>query len=96
MTFLFENGDKTVEALVTALHYESNIEPYRLDILGLDNTGYNYTQKGNAWLSNCEFNDMAECEGFEFPHEIIGKKLKLVATTDEERNIIDEKILSNF
>ena len=96
MVFLFENEDKITEALVTALHYVPTAECYRLDILGVDSTGYNYTIKGNAWFSIHEFDDMAECGEFEFPHEIIGKKLKLVATTDEERCVINEKELYEF
>lgn len=79
MYFIFENDCKLTEALVTALKYDNVKSMYEITVLGLDKDGFSYTQPGRAWFDDEDFEDMMNAGELEFPHEIVERKLKLVA-----------------
>lgn len=85
MFFIFENGCKLTEALVTALQYDQFKEMYELTVLGLGKDGFSYTEPGKAWFDDEDFDELIESKEFEFPHEIIGRKIKLVANGMNEK-----------
>ncbi len=92
MCFLFENGCELTEALVTALKYDNVKAMYELTVLGLDDDGFSYTQPGKAWFDDEDFDDIMADGELEFPHEIVGRKLKLVANGIERQgNHYEEK-----
>ena len=94
MTFKFDNGCKLTEALVTGMKYHENSKTYELTVFGIDEDGISYTQTGKAWFETEDFDELIEAGEFEFPHEIIGRKLKLVANGTKEYDL-DEKINLN-
>ena len=79
MYFRFENDSKLTEALVTGMKYHEDEKVYELAVLGLGNDGISYTETGTAWFESEDFDELIDAGEFEFPHEIIGRKLKLVA-----------------
>ena len=86
MTFLFENGCQRTEALVTALIYDQDREVYELTVLGLGRDGFSYTEPGKVWFYLEEdFNSLMESGDMEFPQEIIGRRIRLVADSAKER-----------
>lgn len=92
MYFIFENGCQLTEALVTALKYDSVKAMYELTVLGLDEDGFSYTKPGKAWFDDEDFDALMADGELEFPHEIVGRKLKLVANSIERQgNDYEEK-----
>ena len=55
---------------------------YELAVLGLGNDRISYTETGTAWFESEDFDELIDAGEFEFPHEIIGRKLKLVEIED--------------
>lgn len=92
MNFSFRNGSKLTEALVTGMKYHKDNKRYEIAVLGLDDDGFSYTVPGTAWFDCEDFDEMIEAGEFEFPHQLIGKRLKLVSETylDNNANEIDE------
>ena len=79
MYFRFENDSKLTEALVTSMKYHADKKVYELAVLGLENDGISYTETGTAWFESEDFDELIDAGEFEFPHESIGRKLKLLA-----------------
>lgn len=82
MKFWFENGCQSTEALVTAIRYDE-FRGCVLKVLGLDSNGYNYTNYGELQLNAEAMEELMESHELELPHEIIGRKIKIVATIIE-------------
>lgn len=85
MIFWFENGCRLTEALVIGLAYDEVKEMYELTVLGLGRDKISYTEPGKAWFDDEDFAELIEYGEFEFPHEIVGRKLKLAANCATER-----------
>ena len=90
MVFYFEDGRKLTEALVTGIAYDQEQEMYVLSVLGIGRDGISYTEPGKAWFDDEDFTDLMESDELEFPHDIVGRKLKLTANSAVERLIGDE------
>ena len=90
MYFNLDNGARRTEALVTAITYDRYKEMYCLAVLGMDGTGYNYTVKGEAWFDDEDFDALVKSGELEFPHNLIGRKIKLIANGVAERNTGDD------
>ena len=78
MYFMFENSCKSTEVLVTGIKYDAAKSMYELTVLGVDQYNVNYIHSGRVWLDNNEFKEIMLDGDFEFPQEIVGRKLKLV------------------
>ena len=83
MYFMFENSCKSTEALVTALKYDAAKSMYELTVLGIDKDGINYTQLGHAWFDDENFEELIKSDELEFPHKIIGRKIRFTANIIE-------------
>lgn len=79
MYFMFENSCKSTEVLVTEIKYDDAESTYELKVLGIDKYNINYIYPGQVWLHDNEFKEIMINGDFEFPPEIVGRKLKLVA-----------------
>lgn len=90
MVFWFEDGRRLTEALVTGIAYDRDKEMYVLSVLGIGSDGISYTEPGKAWFDDDDFSDLMNSDELEFPHEIVGRKLRLAANGAAERNIGDE------
>lgn len=90
MVFFFEDGRKLTEALVTGIAYDQDQEMYVLSVLGIGSDHISYTEPGKAWFDDDDFSDLMESDELEFPHDIVGRKLKLAAKVVAERVIGDE------
>ncbi len=90
MVFWFDDGRKLTEALVTGIAYDQDKEMYVLSVLGIGSDGISYTESGKAWFDNDDFSDLMNSDELEFPHDIVGRKLRLAANGAAERNIGDE------
>jgi hypothetical protein len=91
MGFYFNNGKVLTEALIISLRHTSGylLYSYELTILGLDADGFSYTQPGHAWFDDEEFEELLSSKELQFPQEIIGMKIRLVA--DNERKEQDNE-----
>lgn len=89
MVFYFENDRRMTEALVTGITYDKEKELYELSILGIGNDKISYTEPGKAWFDDEDFEALISNGELEFPHEIVGRKIKLVANGAAERIIGD-------
>lgn len=90
MVFWFDDGRKLTEALVTGIAYDQDKEMYVLSVLGIGSDGISYTEPGKAWFDDDDFSDLMNSDELEFPHDIVGRKLRLAANGAAERNIGDE------
>lgn len=79
MYFMFENSCKSTEVLVTEIKYDAAKSTYELTVLGIDKYNVNYIYPGRVWLHDNQFKEIMINGDFEFPQEIVGRKLKLVA-----------------
>lgn len=79
MYFMFENSCKSTEVLVTEIKYDDDKSTYKLTVLGIDKYNINYIYPAQVWLHDNEFKEIMINGDFEFPPEIVGRKLKLVA-----------------
>lgn len=79
MYFIFENSCKSTEVLVTEMKYDDAKSTYELKVLGIDKYHINYIYPGQVWLHDNELKEIMINGDFEFPPEIVGRKLKLVA-----------------
>ena len=87
MVFWFEDGRKLTEALVTGITYDQDKEMYVLSVLGIGSDGISYTEPGKAWFDDEDFCDLMDSDELEFPHDIVGRKLRLAANGAAERDI---------
>lgn len=78
MFFRFENNCQSTEALITALKYDKIKAMYEITVFGLDRDGFSYTEPGKAWFDDEEFDELTGSQELEFPHNIIGRKMKLI------------------
>ena len=83
---LFAEGRKLTEALVTGITYDPDKEMYLLSVLGIGRDGISYTEPGKAWFDDDDFSDLMNSDELEFPHDIVGRKLRLVANSAAEGN----------
>lgn len=90
MVFFFEDGRRLTEALVTGIAYDQDQEMYVLSVLGIDSDCISYTEPGKAWFDDDDFCDLMESDELEFPHDIVGRKLKLAANGATEMVLGDE------
>lgn len=90
MVFFFEDGRKLTEALVTGIAYDQDKEMYVLSVLGIGSDGISYTEPGKAWFDDDDFSDLMDSDELEFPHDIVGRKLRLAANSAAEGNNGDE------
>lgn len=90
MVFYFEDGRKLTEALVTGIAYDQDKEMYVLSVLGIGSDGISYTEQGTAWFDDEDFHDLMESGELEFPHDIVGRKLRLAANRAAEGDSGDE------
>lgn len=79
MYFMFENSCKSEEVLVTEMKYDDDKSMYKLTVLGIDKYNINYIYPGQLWLHDSEFKEIMQDGDFDFPTDIVGHKLKLVA-----------------
>ena len=57
---------------------------------GIGSDGISYTEPGKAWFDDEDFCDLMDSDELEFPHDIVGRKLRLAANGAAERDIGDE------
>lgn len=85
MMFLFDDGRRVTEALVTGISLDLDNHLYIFTVLGLDQDRINYTEPGKAWIRDDELQDILDSDAIKNPHDIVGRKMKFVANDATER-----------
>ena len=79
MTFEFNRNIQQIETIITSVMYDTVKHKYEIVVLGLDEGGLNYTIQGKAWIKDKELKELLDSGGLESEHQLVGRKLKLVA-----------------
>lgn len=84
MWFMFENGLKSAEALITTLQHDEQKKQYQLTVFGKQEGSMNYTESGKAYFEEEDFKELLAEAKLKSPNEIIGRRIKLVPLDDIE------------
>lgn len=95
MYFHFENGTEETEALIVGIDFDERIDMYYLNLLGISVRHCKYTEPGNAWLDEEEIDNLMESAMLEFPHDLVGRRIKLVSSAAQEKGINSDEDENN-
>ena len=79
MTCIFENNCEAAEVLVQHLYHDEKMGQYHLYVLGKEDSGYNFVNKGSITLTEEEMHKVLQSGSLTSPESLIASRMQVVS-----------------